>query len=99
MKSKSKSSVRPGRDDAPNGQPGAAVTRMAGVVHNHSLRALVAPSMGRLRSLSDTADQLGVSPRTVRRLIADGVLPCHRVRGRLRISEGDLGEYLMQGRR
>jgi excisionase family DNA binding protein len=46
--------------------------------------------------LSDVAAYLGVSPRTVRRLINDGELVAHRVRGRLRVSEADLATYLQQ---
>lgn len=60
------------------------------------LRAGPACPPGGFRSLSDVAAYLGVSPRTVRRLINDGELVAHRVRGRLRVSDIDLASYLRQ---
>ena len=47
-----------------------------------------------LRSVADVAVLLGVSTRTVRRLIAGGDLLAHRIGRSLRISEADLNAYL-----
>ena len=47
-----------------------------------------------LRSVADVAAFLGVSTRTVRRLIAGGDLAVHRIGRSLRISEADLSAYL-----
>jgi excisionase family DNA binding protein len=48
----------------------------------------------RLLSIAQVALYLGVSQKTVRRLIKDGQLPSHRIRGQLRTSEADLARYL-----
>jgi excisionase family DNA binding protein len=52
----------------------------------------------RLLSMGQVADHLAVSQKTVRRLIADGQLPSHRVRGQVRVSECDLAAYVAQSR-
>jgi excisionase family DNA binding protein len=46
--------------------------------------------MPRLLSIAQVALNLGVSKKTVNRLIEDGQIPIHRIRGQLRISEADL---------
>jgi excisionase family DNA binding protein len=52
------------------------------------------PPAGRLRSLGEVADYLGVSIRTVRRLIARGELRAHRVGRSLRIQDAELAAYV-----
>jgi len=47
-----------------------------------------------LRTIPETAEILNVSARTVRRLIADGELPAHRIRGLVRISDADIAAFL-----
>lgn len=66
----------------------AALARSLGL----GRRAL--PSAGRLRSLSEVADYLDVSIRTVRRLIARGELRAHRVGRSLRIQDAELAAYV-----
>jgi excisionase family DNA binding protein len=51
-----------------------------------------------LRSVADVAAMLGVSTRTVRRLIAGGELVPHRIGRSLRVSEHDLRVYLARCR-
>lgn len=51
-----------------------------------------------LLSIQAVADLLGVSTKTVRRLIAGGDLAAHRIGGSLRISEEDLRAYLSRCR-
>lgn len=58
-----------------------------------SRRAL--PSHGRFRSLREVAAYLGVSTRTVRRLITRGELRAHRVGRGLRIQDGELAAYVV----
>jgi excisionase family DNA binding protein len=43
--------------------------------------------------VDDAADRLRVSPSSIRRLVAAGVLPHHRVGGLLRFTAGDLQEF------
>ena len=52
----------------------------------------------RLLSIAQVADHLGVHPKTVGRLIKDGQIPIHLIRGQVRISEADLAAYLVQSR-
>jgi excisionase family DNA binding protein len=40
------------------------------------------------------AQQLGISPTTVRRLVRDGELPAYKVGGRIRFKQGDIDEFL-----
>ena len=49
-------------------------------------------------SVDDVAEQLGVSTKTVRRWIAAGDLPVHRLGRQLRISEADLVAFIAQRR-
>jgi|LNFM01.1.fsa_nt_gb excisionase family DNA binding protein len=51
-----------------------------------------------LLSVQGVAEFLDVSTKTVRRLIANGVLKAHRIGGSLRISEEDLRAYLARCR-
>jgi excisionase family DNA binding protein len=48
--------------------------------------------------VSDTSLRLGVSTKTVRRLIADGSLHAHRIGRSVRVSEEDLRAYLSSTR-
>jgi excisionase family DNA binding protein len=51
--------------------------------------------VSKLRTIDDTAEILNTSSRTVRRLIASGALPVHRLGGRLvRISDADIAAFL-----
>ena len=54
-------------------------------------RARTAP---RLLTVRATADRLQVAEKTVRRLIAAGALPTHRIGGCVRVSEDDLLVFL-----
>ena len=48
----------------------------------------------RLFSVADVADRLGVSEKTVRRMLDRSDLPAHRIGRLLRVSESDLDAYL-----
>jgi excisionase family DNA binding protein len=50
----------------------------------------------RLLSVAMVATHLGVSTKTVRRLIKDGLLPSHRVGRQTRVSETDLAVFIAQ---
>lgn len=52
----------------------------------------------RFLSVAAVADRLEVSQKTVRRKIASGDLPAHRVGKLIRVSEGDLETYVTQAR-
>ena len=52
----------------------------------------------RLRTVTETAESLHVSEKTVRRLIASGALAAHRVGRTVRISDADLAGYLNKSR-
>lgn len=56
------------------------------------------PSKAPLLDLDAVAKRLGVSIKTVRRIIDRGELPVHRVGRLLRISEADLAEYVVARR-
>jgi excisionase family DNA binding protein len=47
-----------------------------------------------LLSVSATAERLGVSEKTVRRLISSGVLPALRIGAQLRIDPDELDQYV-----
>ena len=49
------------------------------------------PASPRFFTISDIANRLDVSSRTVRRWIDDRLLVSHRIRGVVRISEADCG--------
>lgn len=53
---------------------------------------------GTLYSVRQVADQLGVHPETVRRLIHDGRIEAVRVGRVLRIDAGELGGFLARQR-
>jgi excisionase family DNA binding protein len=52
----------------------------------------------RLFSVSDTAQHLGVSARTVRRWIDEESLSIHRLGRQIRIAEPDLASFIRQRR-
>jgi len=52
----------------------------------------------RLLSVATVALHLGVSEKTVRRLVDDGQLPTHRVGRLIRISETDLAAFIAHSR-
>lgn len=52
-----------------------------------------------LLNVSEATDRLGISTRTVRRLIDEGAMPVHRIRNSVRISEDDLARYMASCRR
>jgi excisionase family DNA binding protein len=52
----------------------------------------------RLMSVATVALHLGVSEKTIRRLIDDGQLPTHRVGRLIRISETDLAAFIARSR-
>jgi excisionase family DNA binding protein len=52
-----------------------------------------------LHTIKQVAARLAVSPRTVRRLIAQGALPVHRIGRAVRVSEDDLARFLAARRR
>jgi excisionase family DNA binding protein len=58
------------------------------------------PAKPRLRLLSvdDIADDLGVSTKTIRRLIDGGELRAHRIGRALRVSEDEVRQYLNRRR-
>jgi excisionase family DNA binding protein len=51
-------------------------------------------TLPRYHAIKTVADALDVSPRTIRRWIADGDLTVHRVNGVVRIAEADLRAFL-----
>jgi excisionase family DNA binding protein len=53
-----------------------------------------ARSATRFFRISDVADCLEVSTRSVRRWIKSGALPVHRINGVVRISEADFAAFL-----
>lgn len=53
----------------------------------------------KLISKLDAADMLGVSVKTVERLIADGDLPMYKIRGQCRLMASDVRTYIAGCRR
>ncbi len=47
-----------------------------------------------LLTVAQVADRLALSTKSIRRRIAEGVLPVRRLGGALRISEADLRRYI-----
>lgn len=45
-------------------------------------------------TVSEAANRLNVSPRTIRRLIAEGKILIYQIRRSIRISEADFVDYL-----
>ena len=60
-----------------------------------STRARTAPRLLTVRAI---ADLLQVAEKTIRRLIAAGELPAHRIGGCVRVSEDDLLVFLSMAR-
>ncbi len=58
----------------------------------------VPASVPPLHNVADVASCLDVAEKTVRRAIARGELPAHRVGRLLRVSEEDLADYLSKRR-
>ena len=56
------------------------------------------PSIPKLHSLNVVADRLGLSPRSVRRLIDDGTLPSFKIGGAIRLSDDDLVALIARSR-
>lgn len=56
------------------------------------------PSIPKFHSLSAVADCLGLSQRSVRRLIDDGALVAHKIGGAVRISDNDLQQLIARSR-
>ena len=57
-----------------------------------------APLRGRLLSVSEAADQLGISDKSVRRAVQRGDLVAHRIGRLLRFSAEDLGVFVARRR-
>lgn len=55
---------------------------------------LQAVSLSPLITVAQAASALGVSSRTVRRRVAKGLLPAHRITGRLYIKREDLRAFI-----
>ena len=53
----------------------------------------------KLISKLDAADMLGVSVKTVERMIADGDLPMYKIRGQCRLMTSDVRTYIAGCRR
>lgn len=58
------------------------------------LDAIPEPKEKRVYNKEEAAQRLGISPRTVGRLIDDGDLECTRIRGRITITEEQIQTYL-----
>ncbi len=56
------------------------------------------PGLPRLLSIDSVAELCGVSAKTVRRWIAQRLIPVHRLGRQLRIGEPDLAAFLMRSR-
>jgi excisionase family DNA binding protein len=50
--------------------------------------------MSLLLTYAEAAESLGVSPATLRRLVADGELPAVSVRGAVRVARSDVERYV-----
>jgi excisionase family DNA binding protein len=56
-------------------------------------------SVTKLHTIDEAAELFNTSSRTVRRLVASGALPVHRLGGRLiRISDADIAAFLAANR-
>jgi excisionase family DNA binding protein len=56
------------------------------------------PPRPKLLTIDEVADRTSLSERTVRRLIASGALPAHRIGRAVRVSEDDLARFLAASR-
>jgi excisionase family DNA binding protein len=54
--------------------------------------------VSRLRTIHEAAELFNTSTRTVRRLIASGALPVHRLGRSVRISDADIAAFLAANR-
>jgi excisionase family DNA binding protein len=52
------------------------------------------PHRPKLLTINEVADRTSLSARTIRRLIAKGDLPVHRIGRAVRVSEDDLARFL-----
>jgi excisionase family DNA binding protein len=64
-----------------------------------SSMATPASEMPRLLSVDGTANALGLSPKTIRRMIDRGDLPVHRLGRAIRLAEHDVIAYLARTRK
>lgn len=82
-------------DPAPQrGVSGVPPMSTAALARSLELGRRALPPAGRLRTLGEVADYLGVSIRTVRRLIGRGELRAHRVGRSLRVQDAELAAYV-----
>jgi excisionase family DNA binding protein len=70
--------------------PSRAVAHIAGATR-------VGP-VSKLRTIEETAELFSTSTRTVRRLVASGALPVHRLGRAVRISDADIAVFLATNR-
>lgn len=63
-----------------------------------AIRPFPQPVRRRLMPLSEVASLLNRSPRSVRRWIASGLLPGHRIGGQLMVKPEDLAAFIERGR-
>lgn len=63
-----------------------------------AMKATKPTPMPHLLSIATVAVVLGVSGKTVRRMVRDRQLPSHRVGRQIRISQADLGAFLVRSR-
>jgi excisionase family DNA binding protein len=80
----------------PNRAPNSA--RPASRAVAHITGAPPVRPVTRLRTIEETAELFNTSTRTVRRLIASGALPVHRLGRSVRISEADISAFLAANR-
>lgn len=57
-----------------------------------------APSIPRFHPLNVVAERLGLSPRSVRRLIDEGTLASYKIGGAVRVSDDDLVALIARSR-
>ena len=60
----------------------------------HATRTARVRPVTKLRTVDQTAELFNTSTRTVRRLIASGELPVHRLGRSVRISDADIAAFL-----
>ena len=73
---------------------GAAATKSGPAIHHDGPTAF-AP----LLTLDEVASFLRLNPRTIRRLVAAGRLPCARIAGRIRFVPADVDRFVQARRR
>jgi excisionase family DNA binding protein len=62
------------------------------------LSPALAPAAHMLLAIPDVADRLGISTKSVRRMIARGELRAHRIGRLIRVSEADYHNYVVERR-